>query len=44
LEAAIDSNNALWAINCYHLFKNFLKGLILIGIARVREADENITS
>jgi hypothetical protein len=44
LEAAIDNNNALWAINCFYLLKSFIKGLLLIGVARVKQADENITS
>lgn len=44
LETAIDNNNALWAINCFYIFKSFIKGLLLIGVARVKQADENITS
>lgn len=44
LESAIDNNNALWAINCFYIFKCFIKGLLLIGVARVKQADENITS
>ena len=44
LESAIDNNNSLWAINCFYIFKCFIKGLLLIGVARVKQADENITS
>lgn len=43
LEIAIDENSTLWAINTFYIFKNYIKGLLLIGLARVRQA-ENITS
>lgn len=43
LESAIDDNQTLWGINSLNLFKSFIKGLLLIGVARVKQAD-NITS
>jgi hypothetical protein len=36
LEAAIDENSTLWAINTFYIFKCFIKGLLLIGVARVK--------
>lgn len=37
LEAAIDENSSLWAINSYYVFRSFIKGLLLIGVARVKQ-------
>jgi len=42
LEAAIDEHSELWAINTYQMFKHFLRGLVYIGIIRVKQ-DEKIT-
>lgn len=43
LDAAIDEQSSLWAINIYYLFKSFIKGLLLIGVARFKQ-DEKIIS
>lgn len=43
LDGAIDNESTLWAINIYYLFKSFIKGLVLIGVARFKQ-DEKIVS
>lgn len=39
LEATIDNNSSLWAINSFYIFKSFIKGLVLIGVGRVKQGD-----
>lgn len=44
LEASIDENSGLWAINSYYIFKSFIKGLLLIGVARVKKSNQGIST
>jgi hypothetical protein len=44
LDAAIDEHSNLWAINIYYLFKSFIKGLVLIGVARFKEEQKIINA
>ena len=40
LEAAIDENSSLWAVNTYSMLKYYIKGLIFIGIMRVKQGEK----
>jgi hypothetical protein len=42
LEAKIDENNQLWAINIYAILKRYLKGLYLVGLTRIKEINPEI--
>lgn len=44
LDAAIDEQSSLWAINIYYIFKSFIKGLALIGVARIQQDHKIIMS
>lgn len=41
LEATVDSNPNLWAINTFYIYKSFIKGLLLIGVGRVKQGDSS---
>ena len=44
MEKVIDSNSSLWAINSPYVFKSFIKGLLLIGVARVKQTTGSIST
>lgn len=43
LEKALDQDKALWGIDIYYFYKSFIKGLLLIGVARFKQ-DEKLIS